>query len=695
MASPYQQQAFQRKVIYLGCILVLLTGAWVWRQYVLASQARELGVREVNRGEVELSGEVIRLTLTGSRGLTTCILWMLAIDDQRRNEWNELEQKVNTLTQLQPHFITPWLFQSWNLSYNVSVELDRSSDKYFYIGRGLELLARGERQNRFNPVIRWSMGFTYQHKICQHDETNVLRSLFQLSCIPPHKRDPNRFLKKADGGGTELNWPEFEAFCKENPQLIRRLNYGIQREEKRATQKQFLCATPEDVVQFLSDNYKILSPYELPPAAPLGGWRPDFDDRFKDEEARFPVLPPPVSLERDSPRPGPTAFDEDLLKPLTSQSTLSDGDDAYAVSEAWFAYAMEPLPQPGPLPGDNGEITDRLRQRVPNTMMTSIFRQYPARAASYVAERLQQEGWFDKEPWPIPSWFSKGPGGQDKTTGQDLFSDGTPAEVRVTDGRLSGQAWHTAYQMWERHGLDNHMLFKSTAEEKNMRDEAKAFSKRLGLPNGAMAPTLRNEDLTPVEQSEYFAYRYIWAYELHARVTNFNHHYQRSRVEQENDTVKCRKLFYLADTLRSNASSRQALQVYEDTSKGGDPDTTGAMAKWRAILLKDGNNEFRTDSLIQEDTAEVQLKYFDLINPEMRRKLEKPSLTLLLGVRLSSDNFPRTLVQSPFLDKEGKPIVNAQEMAQVEQRRVKPGQRQQSKPVEVEQPAETKEPPKP
>src|SRR5260370_41585118 len=145
MASPYQQQAFQRKLIFLGCILALFTGAWVWRQYVLADEAKDLGVREVNRGDVEVSGLLVRLTLTGLRGLATCFMWMTALDDQKKNEWNKLDQDAAIMTQLQPHFITPWLFQSWNLSYNVSVELDRSSDKYFYIGRGMQLLAKGER----------------------------------------------------------------------------------------------------------------------------------------------------------------------------------------------------------------------------------------------------------------------------------------------------------------------------------------------------------------------------------------------------------------------------------------------------------------------------------------------------------------------------------------------------------------------
>src|SRR5579872_710828 len=195
MASPYQQQAFQRKLIYLGCILVLLTGAWVWREYLLIEEAKRLGVREVNRGDVELSGQLVRLSLLGLRGMATCALWMTALDDQKKNEWNKVERDATLMTQIQPHFITPWEFQSWNLSYNVSVELDRSADKYFYIGRGIQLLAKGERQNRYNPKIRWDIGFTYQMKIMQHDETNVLRSLFQLSCIPPNKRDPNRLLR--------------------------------------------------------------------------------------------------------------------------------------------------------------------------------------------------------------------------------------------------------------------------------------------------------------------------------------------------------------------------------------------------------------------------------------------------------------------------------------------------------------------
>ena len=99
---------------------------------------------------------------------------------------------------MQPHFNTPWLFQAWNLAYNVSNKTDQPSDKYFWVSRGIQLLADGERQNRDNPDLRFELGTTYQHKICQSDETNYHRSLFQLSLIPPNERDPARFRVPGD-----------------------------------------------------------------------------------------------------------------------------------------------------------------------------------------------------------------------------------------------------------------------------------------------------------------------------------------------------------------------------------------------------------------------------------------------------------------------------------------------------------------
>src|SRR5947209_3727592 len=169
MASPYQQQSFQRKLIYIGLIAALFTVSFLFRRYWVEAKADELALREESHGEVELSGSAVRLMLSGSRGLVVCVLWNEAIEKQKKNQWNELEMLVRSVTKLQPHFIKPWLHQSWNLAYNVSVECHDLRDMYFYITRGLELMAEGERQNRNNPEMRYSIGLYAQHKICQSD----------------------------------------------------------------------------------------------------------------------------------------------------------------------------------------------------------------------------------------------------------------------------------------------------------------------------------------------------------------------------------------------------------------------------------------------------------------------------------------------------------------------------------------------
>ena len=268
MASPFQQEVRVRKFIYLGLIVVLFTASIGWRKVVIDDLAgpERLAIREESRGDVELLGSFVRLSLTGSRGLVTCILWDSAIDKQKKNQWNQLEVIVDSLTRLQPHFTTPWLFQSWNLAYNVSVESDRVRDKYYYMSRGIELLARGERQNHNHPDLRWSIGFYIQHKICQSDETNYIRSLFQLSLIPPNERDPARFWRQTPQGPA-FDYLEFDKFCREHPQLVRRLNRGVQKDTRQEKKRLFTCETAEDVVQFLDDNFSVPSLYEVKPFA--------------------------------------------------------------------------------------------------------------------------------------------------------------------------------------------------------------------------------------------------------------------------------------------------------------------------------------------------------------------------------------------------------------------------------------------
>src|SRR5688572_9838342 len=105
MANPYQQQIFQRKLIYIVLIVALLAVAWGFRTYAVEPRAKDLGLVEESRGEVELLGAAARTALTGMRGFAICVLWMEAQDQQKKNQLTSLERTVHQVTRLQPHLV--------------------------------------------------------------------------------------------------------------------------------------------------------------------------------------------------------------------------------------------------------------------------------------------------------------------------------------------------------------------------------------------------------------------------------------------------------------------------------------------------------------------------------------------------------------------------------------------------------------
>jgi hypothetical protein len=678
MASPFQQQARQRKLIYIGLILALFTLSLVWRSTVIARQADQLALREEKRGEVDMIGSLARQVLTGGfRGPVIVLLWNEAQVKQKKNQWNELEYIVRALTKLQPHFTTPWLFQSWNLAYNVSVECDRVRDKYFYISRGIELLGEGERQNRDNPDLRWNIGFYTQHKICQSDERNYHRSLFQLSLIPPNERDPARFWKMDPQKGEPVfNNAEFRKFVEAHPQLIRRLRVGITMFTTWEKKQQFTCETPQDVVQFLDDNFQVPSIYRVPEVAEgdrrYRVWDPNKSDEMLSVLERFPVLPPPHA----------GAFDADAL---TTESSLVDSTDAYAASHAWFCYAQEPLPSPDVLPGSSQPISDRVHQRRPKHMTTLIFRNYPCQGRRYMAERLQEEGWYDDEPWDTGDWFDNAP---DESVRKSL-------RLSLTKDQSSLGAWQRALLSWEKHGRDNHLIFDSPAHEKNTFDLAMRFGKRFGMNVGAAPPRLNADELSPSEKAEYEAAQFVFEYQFYRSLSNYPHHLIVARVEAKPETVACRKLFYQAEYLHLKRSPSAALEVYRNPVNlpawGGytveDPVLSSAytaawavagphstvadctlaawlttvrtkqtrppnpLEAWREIVLL-RNKDFRGDHNIQEGTAEIQVRYVWLFNrrtgKDLKEDIGKMAKFLPLVPKFNQDHFRPPIFMAPF-----------------------------------------------
>jgi hypothetical protein len=397
MIGDFQRQARRRKFIYLGLIVFLFVCS-LGMQRVVAPRAKDLEIREQDLGDVELTDQALRLSLTGSRGVAICALWYTATQKQEKHEWNELELIVRSLIKLQPHFETPWLFQSWNLAYNVSAEVDRVNDKYFHIARGIQLLADGSRKNHDNATLRYSVGFYDQDKIGLADQKNALRSLFQLSCIDPLDRDPSRFRQDVDGKKV-VELDKFEKFAVAHPFLVKRLRDRLR------------CNKPEDIVRFLEENQKVPGRYEEPMENPGEGV--ERVSRLKSRGERFPPLP-------DAQKFNPNE--------ITDDSDLGDDFDNYCAARAWYGFSQDPI--------------NAGKQRR-SGMHRSLFQSYPARAQAYYGENLENEGWFDETGWEISDWFPR-------DAAQPRAGTRT---VTVGKGRTwAMDAWERAYHMYVDYG---------------------------------------------------------------------------------------------------------------------------------------------------------------------------------------------------------------------------------------------------
>lgn len=603
MASPLQQSSTRRKLLYLALILVIyVANTFFWRgvaspltggvapPWTMTAQANELELREQSQGDPDLVGSTVSLALTGSRGLAVTVLWNAAIERQARHEWNELELLVRMLTKLQPHFLTPWLFQSWNLSYNVSVESDRVKDKYFYISRGIELLAQGERVNRDHPDMRFWIGFYYINKFGSSDEKNTLRSLLQMSCIDPAKRDPS-LMRTSTGSGRRrtINMAEFEQFCRDNPQLVRRLRESVPG-----------CNTPDGIIDFLADNRKLPTRYVDPEsdAGLIQGRRGE----LKSPSEQFPVLPSQRSrLFPDEP---------------TGSAILGDSFCNFQFGRVWFANALDPLPPPE-IMTEIKTRAERLAEpvnkgkRLPRSPAEIIFRNYPARAQSYVGERLQQEGWFDESGWMVDTgrtgrnrWFEK----------DVVIGGGEPIAVN---------AWARAYDMWRKHGLANGIFLDPPTEVERLAELARRFRERYKIPIDDPALGMQPGTLDSEMAKGLLAHRQLFFMEQNKQLTNFTHHFVRAFSEQDRDVVEARKLMYQADRFRTKESEPdRAIDAYRK-----------AFALWIKVFTNPQYKDFRNDTNTLEEIYENEIKYVDLLRQRLGPQL-RPILVAsdLLGI---------------------------------------------------------------
>ena len=106
------------------------------------------------------------VALGGFRGLIANMLWVRASDLQEQDKYFEMVQLSDWITKLQPHFVTVWVHQAWNMAYNISIKFTAPADRWQWVLRGIELLRdEGLKYNPNETLIYRELAWFFQHKM--------------------------------------------------------------------------------------------------------------------------------------------------------------------------------------------------------------------------------------------------------------------------------------------------------------------------------------------------------------------------------------------------------------------------------------------------------------------------------------------------------------------------------------------------
>ncbi len=109
------------------------------------------------------------------RGIAADFLWYRAEKLKSEGKLFEANTTAGWITTLQPRFGQVWVFQSWNMAYNISVLTHTQEERWNWVKKGINILRdEGIVYNPNNIAIYRQLGWTFFHKIGQRtDDMNT------------------------------------------------------------------------------------------------------------------------------------------------------------------------------------------------------------------------------------------------------------------------------------------------------------------------------------------------------------------------------------------------------------------------------------------------------------------------------------------------------------------------------------------
>ncbi|MCC9606401.1 hypothetical protein LOC68_18045 [Blastopirellula sp. JC732] len=182
-----KSDSFRRKIIYGACIVgLLILNSFLSQPStgpdspggLLAQKRAEYRIAKAELGEIDPTSEAMRLSMLGMDGIATLILWNQLNEYQKTEQYDHVNAICEQITHLNPHFLSVWEYQAWNLSYNISREFDNYRHRYLWVKKGLEYQMAGTKYNFDEPKLMNSVAHFFGIKFGYADEKAQYREIF-------------------------------------------------------------------------------------------------------------------------------------------------------------------------------------------------------------------------------------------------------------------------------------------------------------------------------------------------------------------------------------------------------------------------------------------------------------------------------------------------------------------------------------
>ncbi|MDP6438139.1 MAG: hypothetical protein QGH74_00730 [Candidatus Brocadiia bacterium] len=156
-----------RRLVILTVTVAFLTAAGGRVEPLYRMQTRHDLASAPVRGVTP--GMVLATTALGAfRGIVVDIVWIRMEQLKQEGKFFEIVQLADLACRLSPNLGAVWDFNSWNMAYNVSVEIPDLNSRWPWVQKGIELLRdEGIPNNPTNPELYFSLARIYEHKIGQ------------------------------------------------------------------------------------------------------------------------------------------------------------------------------------------------------------------------------------------------------------------------------------------------------------------------------------------------------------------------------------------------------------------------------------------------------------------------------------------------------------------------------------------------